>query len=254
MTTSRKILLVEDDPHIARVIADLLRDEGLECEIAADGAAGLQRAMSDEFALVLLDIGLPGIHGLDICRRIKAKRSAAKVIILTAKGDEADVVAGLEVGADDYIHKPFRPREFIARVRTRLREATERAIEAVDHTPALQPDLQPLHDISIGEISIDVNKMRVTKNGEFVALTAREYELVLLLASNPGRPFSRDELLALIWEFETEEYAINVSVFVSRIRRKLEDDSANPKYILTVRSIGYRFVEPSELESGSVVE
>ena len=166
--------------------------------------------------------------------------------MLTAQGEEADVVSGLEIGSDDYILKPFRPREVLARIRVRLRDATRRKIAATEYA-APTSELRDNDLIEIGEMRIERTKMRVFRGSEQLTLSAREFEVLNLLASNPGRPFSRDELLAEVWQFDAEEYGINVSVFFSRLRRKLERDPENPKYILTVRGIGYRFVEPDEI-------
>jgi two-component system alkaline phosphatase synthesis response regulator PhoP len=163
--------------------------------------------------------------------------------MLTARDSEADVVAGLEKGADDYVSKPCRPRELLARVRTRLRERTRRSIAAAqpEHSAAEQA-------VVIGSLVIDPERMRVTKKNETLDISAREFDFLYLLASHPGKPFSRDVLLREIWEAGVEDYKQNISVFVSRLRRKLEDDPDNPRYLLTVHGVGYRFAEPSEFK------
>ncbi len=241
-----KILVVEDDWSIGGLIQDTLVEAGYGCTLEADGLEGLRLALSDQFDLILLDLNLPSLSGLDICEQVKAQRPMLPVLILTARSSEVDVVAGLEKGADDYVAKPFRPRELLARVRTRLKERTRRVIAGLKSQEAAAPE-QAVETLTIGEIQIDADRMRVTKAGNLIELSAREFDFLYLLASHAGRPFSRNVLLQELWESDVEEYKSNISVFVSRLRRKIEADPDNPKYLLTVHGVGYRFVEPSEL-------
>ncbi len=251
MSEMGKVLVVEDDSAIVTVVRDVLEEAGFACEFIDDGLKGLQRALAEEFDLIVLDVGLPLLNGLDVCRQLKSAKPNLPVIMLTARGEESDVVSGLEVGADDYVQKPFRPKELLARVRARLREETRRKVSAVSSgvgAAVAAGAKSPSTDVlNIGELNIDPEKLRVTKRGQVVGLSAREFEVVLLLATHPGRPFTREELLASVWEFAAEDYGVNVSVFMSRLRRKLEDDQENPRYLLTVRGVGYKFAEPSDL-------
>ena len=240
-----KVLVIEDDPGIANVIRDTLLDAGYLCELQSDGIAGLQTALHEAFDLIILDLNLPSLGGLDICRRIKQELPRLPIIMLTARTKESDVVSGLEVGADDYVRKPFQPLELLARVRVRLRDATARKVARAESVPAERAPQAKI--ISIGELQIDEEKARVLKNGEVVELTVREFQLVALLATHPGRPFSRDQILELVWDLNAGNYEVNVTSFISRIRKKLETDPNDPKYVLTVRGLGYRFAEPNEL-------
>lgn len=244
-----KILVVEDDEGIITVVRDVLQDAGYACDMSMDGIDGMQRGTSGGYDLIILDIALPKLNGLDVCRQVKAAAPDLPIIMLTARSEEADVVAGLEVGADDYVLKPFRPKELLARVRARLRDATQKKIRAANPAFAAPgSELAPSGTIAIGDLTIDTERMRVLKRGEALSLSAREYQIVALLAMNAGRPFGREELLEKVWDFAAEDYGVNVSVMMSRLRRKIEDDQDNPKYLLTVRGIGYRFVEASEIK------
>ncbi len=250
MSSVGRILIIEDDPAIGTIVSATLTTAGFVCEVIGDGMSGLKRILVEDYDLVILDLNLPSLDGLAICRQVRISKPSLPVIMLTARNLESDVVSGLEVGADDYIVKPFGERELLARVRSRLREFTQRAMDQAlrDNSPteSKQPESRSLR---IGEIELDFERMRVSKRGVPVELTAREYELVSLLASHPGRPFTREELLEIVWKFSSESYAENISTMMSRIRKKIEDDPENPKYILTIRGVGYRFCEPKDLNS-----
>ena len=243
--TIAKILIVEDDVEIQIMLRSLLEGAGYGCDMEADGLRGLERALTEPYDAVVLDLGLPSLHGLDICRALKEKKPYLPVLMLTAQGEEADIVSGLEVGSDDYLTKPFRPKELLARLRARLRETTRQKLESLARSSGSSE--RPNEMLTIGEIRIDFEKMRAFRGDSLLDLTAREFEVLALLASYPGRPFTREELLREVWHFEAEDYSVTVSVFFSRLRRKVEVDPERPRYILTVRGVGYRFVEPQEL-------
>lgn len=242
-----KILLIEDDLEVRESLSALLQNAHYQCETVDDGLKGLERALQGDFDAVILDLSLPSLHGFDVCRKLRAEKPAIPILILTAQGEESDVVSSFELGSDDYILKPFRPKEVLARLRARLRESTERKYSVVNSRSAsFQNKDQKESELQIGGIRIDTEKMRVYHENQLLSLSAREYEVILLLASYPGRPFTREELLSEVWKFDSDDYSINVSVFFSRLRRKIEKDPDSPEYILTVRGVGYRFVEPEE--------
>ncbi len=246
MNAVGKVLIIEDDDGISRIIRDTLSDAGFYCEVQSDGLTGLHAALHGTFDLVILDLNLPTLGGLDVCRRIKQEYEGLPIIMLTARTKESDVVSGLEVGADDYVRKPFQPLELLARVRVRLREQTARKVLRAENDLVRPPTGRSV--VRIGEVEVDEERARVLKNGAPIDLTTREFQLVSLLASQPGRPFTREQILEIVWDLHAGNYEVNVTSFVSRIRKKLEADPDNPKYLLTVRGLGYRFVEPEELD------
>ena len=228
-----KILIVEDEVAIADIIEFNLRRKGYETKAVYDGVTGLEYALSVEYDLLLLDVMLPGMDGFEICRRVREK-SDMPIIMLTAREDEADKVFGLEIGADDYITKPFSMRELIARVQANVRRRVR--AEHMDKE-TVKPDLE------YGEIVIFFSAHDVRKRGVSIELTAREFELLKMLASSPERAFSREELLREVWGYEYYGDPRAVDVAVRRLREKLEDDSAQPRYIMTRRGVGYYFAE-----------
>ena len=223
-----KILIVEDESAIADIVAFNLEREKHEVEAVYDGLAGLERGLSGEFDLILLDVMLPGMDGFEICRRIREK-SGVPIIMLTAREEETDKVFGLEIGADDYITKPFSMRELMARVQANLRR-TRRA-----EPEAAKPDIE-IGDIAIYEAAHDVKRRGVS-----IDLTAREFALLKTMASAPDRAFSREELLSGVWGYEYFGDLRAVDVAVRRLREKLEEDPAQPRYIVTRRGVGYYF-------------
>ena len=227
-----KILIVEDEAAIADIVAFNLECEKHEVEAVYDGLAGLERAQSGEFDLILLDVMLPGMDGFEICRRVREK-SSVPIIMLTAREEETDKVFGLEIGADDYITKPFSMRELLARVQANLRR-TQRA----------EPDVQK-PDLEIGDIAIYEAAHDVKRCGTSIDLTAREFALLKTMASAPDRAFSREELLSSVWGYEYYGDLRAVDVAVRRLREKLEEDPASPKYIVTRRGVGYYFASPN---------
>ncbi len=237
---SAKILIIEDDPDIARLLMKQTEEMGYQAVHRADGEAGLTSALNEDFALILLDLSLPKRDGLDVCRSIRAQKRTVPIIMLTARREEIDKVLGLEFGADDYIAKPFSAREVVARMRALLRRAsfTESAPEAAVDEHAT---------IHCGELMLDPLKRRVEKSGKPIELTALEFDLLLYLARNAGRPFTREQLVERIWQYNASGYENTVTTLINRLRNKVEEDSGAPRYVLTVRGVGYRFAEAAEL-------
>ncbi|MBQ7599301.1 MAG: response regulator transcription factor [Clostridia bacterium] len=230
MQDRKKILVVEDEKNIAAVLAYNIRKEGYDCEIAYDGETGLEKALDSSFDLVLLDIMLPKMNGFEVCERIRYK-SEVPIIFVTAREEEKDRILGLETGADDYITKPFSFKELMARVRANIRRSSGEITKAVETEEA---------PICVGELVIDKTRFSVTKNGEEVELSRKDYDLILFLAENLGKAFSREELLQRIWGYDNYYGDIRtVDVTVSRIRKKIEVDPGQPEYILTRRGVGY---------------
>ncbi len=223
-----RILLVDDEPIVREVVEQYLRQEGFLVEVAADGAEALRRFAEARPDLVLLDLMLPGIDGLEVCRRIRTQ-SNVPIIMLTAKSDEMDTVIGLSVGADDYVAKPFSPRELVARVKAVLRRAS---------TPTPTDDGDPLH---YGALTIRPDRRQVDIAGRPVELTAREFDLLVFLASHPGQVFSRDELLDKVWDWAFASDGGTVTVHIRRLRQKIESEPERPRYVKTVWGVGYKF-------------
>ncbi|MDR7485438.1 MAG: response regulator transcription factor [Armatimonadota bacterium] len=234
MAASARILVVDDEPHIVELVRYNLLQEGYDVLAARDGEAALEKVRSDRPDLVILDIMLPGLDGLEVCRRLR-RESSVPIIMLTAKGGELERVVGLEVGADDYVTKPFSPRELVARVRAVLR----RRVREVS-PPSTEP-------IRIGELSIDPTTREVRLGGRPVDLTAREFDLLWLLMRHPNRVFTRDFLLEHLWGYDFYGSTRTVDMHISRLREKIEDDPGQPTYIVTVRGVGYKLrgAEPS---------
>jgi DNA-binding response OmpR family regulator len=220
-----RVLVVEDDPNVSEVVTRYLEREGYEVEAVADGAEGLRRALADPPDLVVLDLMLPSINGFEVCRRLRAA-IPVPVIILTARGEEADRITGLDLGADDYVVKPFSPRELTARVRAVLRRAA-------------LPDA-PESVLEAGGISLDPVAHEVRRDGVLVGLTAREFELLAHLMRHPRRAFRREELLEEVWGFSYGDTS-TVTVHVRRLREKIEPDPSRPRHVTTVWGVGYRF-------------
>ena len=223
-----RVLIIEDDPNVAEVVGRYLIREGYEVEIASDGAAGLERALADPPELVVLDLMLPHLGGLEVCRRIRAA-APVPVIILTALGEEADRIVGLELGADDYVAKPFSPRELTARVKAVLRRASG----------PLAPQAEPVV-LRAGELEVDPRAHEARLGGELVALTAKEFDLLQYLMEHPRRAFRREELLDQVWGFSYGDTS-TVTVHIRRLREKIETDPSAPRYVTTVWGVGYRF-------------
>jgi DNA-binding response OmpR family regulator len=222
------ILIVEDEPALARLAHDYLVRAGYRAVTAPDLHSGRTRLGADRPDLVVLDLGLPDGNGLDLVR--EARRSAnLPIIILTARGEEVDRIVGLELGADDYMVKPFSPNELVARVRAVLRRG------------AAQPEAQPR--IDVGDLSIDIPRMRVTRHGHQIDLTATEFQLLVTMAREPGRVFTRGQLLKAVHGVMAEAYDRAIDAHVKNIRRKLEPSDMREHYIQTVHGVGYRFAD-----------
>ncbi|AEQ06078.1 response regulator transcription factor [Corynebacterium pseudotuberculosis] len=219
----QKILVVDDDPAISEMLTIVLEAEGFNTVAVTDGALAVETFNREEPDLVLLDLMLPGMNGIDICRLIR-QNSTVPIVMLTAKTDTVDVVLGLETGADDYITKPFKPKELIARLRARLRRT----------------DDSPADVIEISDLAIDVPGHMVSRGREVIQLTPLEFDLLLELASKPGQVFTREELLQKVWGYRNASDTRLVNVHVQRLRAKIEKDPENPQIVLTVRGVGYK--------------
>jgi two-component system, OmpR family, alkaline phosphatase synthesis response regulator PhoP len=225
----RRVLVVDDEAKIRDVVRDYLTDAGFAVSAVPDGGSALASARAQPPDLVVLDLGLPDQDGLDVARQLR-RRSSIPIIMLTARGDELDRVLGLELGADDYLVKPFSPRELVARVRAVLRRS-EAAADAVREV------------VAVGDVTVDTTRRRVSVGGRPVELTTTEFELVTHLARQPGRVFTRAQLLEVIHGVATDSYERAIDAHVKNLRRKLEPDPHHPRYLLTVHGVGYRFAE-----------
>jgi len=230
---AHKILVIEDSADIAELVALHLRDLGCEVKIAADGRTGYQLATGGRYDLVILDLMLPGLDGLEVCRRLRAGPDYTPILMLTAKSSELDRVSGLEIGADDYLTKPFSIRELVARVKAILRLTDRLGKEA----PKSEPQ------IVVGDMAIDVERRTVTVGGRAVELTAKEFDLLVQFARNPGRVYTRQHLLDLVWGRGHLGYEHTVNSHINRLRGKIEANPANPRFVLTVWGVGYKFCD-----------
>ena len=233
---SHKVLVIEDQKDIAELIALHLADIDCQTRIESDGAAGLAAARATEFDLIVLDLMLPGENGLDICRQIRASWPRTRIVMLTARASELDRVLGLEVGADDYVTKPFGVLELVARVKAQLRRLRSDALQ----------DVLTRATIRAGEMVIEPKRRMVLVGGREIELTAMEFNLLLHLASDPGRVWSRAQLLDAVWGYSHAGYEHTVNAHINRLRNKIELDATKPLYIRTVWGVGYKFAEISE--------
>jgi DNA-binding response OmpR family regulator len=230
-----RILLVEDDTELCGLVAKRLEEERYEVETVGTGPAALEAVKRQIPDLVLLDIMLPEMDGLEVCRRLRAVHPLLYIIMLTARAGELDRIVGLEVGADDYLTKPFSLQELVARIRSALR----RIRLTREHS---QPETGELVEkIDCGDLQIDLRRRQVLLHGVEVHLTVREYDLLVFLASNPDQPFTRSQLLDRIWDIQYEGYDRTVDSHIQRLRAKIEQDLGNPRFIRTVWGVGYKF-------------
>lgn len=236
MNTQKTVLIVEDEKNIVDILRFNLQREGYQTCEAYDGEDGLAKALSVNPDLILLDVMLPKMNGFDVCRRLRDKGDNVPVIILTAREEEADKVLGLELGADDYITKPFGMRELLARVKANIRRSAMAPVQGERAQPASGKRLE------LGRVVVDQEKATVYKDGNPLELTQREYDLICYLASQPGKVFSREALMEHVWNYEGYVGDVRaVDVAVRRLREKIEDDPASPKFIVTKRGMGYLF-------------
>lgn len=231
MDTPKHILVVDDEADLVELVSYNLKKEGFFMDSASDGESALKKIKKGTYDLLILDLMLPGMQGIELCRIVRndPKNSALPIIMLTAKGEEIDRILGLEMGADDYITKPFSPRELAARVKAVLRRFTEK--------PLMEKIMK------IGDIEIDRERYAVTIRGKSVKLSATEFKLLLFLAERRGKVFSRGQLLDAVWRDEAFVEPRTVDVHIRRLRSNIEADPANPRYIKTLRGIGYLFNE-----------
>lgn len=232
---SASVLLVEDDHDLSDLLALHLTEAGYAVEAVADGALALQRALADSFDLVVLDLMLPGLGGMEVCRQLRDAGRTMPVLMLTARGAEGDRIEGLETGADDYVPKPFSVRELLARVAALLRRVE------YDRPPS---DLDEV--LSCGPLTVYPQRSRVEIDGHVVEMTPKELDLLVHLARQPGRAFSRQELLDKVWGYQYAGYAHTVNTHINRLRAKIEPDPADPRFVQTVWGVGYRFADPSD--------
>ena len=236
---SKRVIVIEDDPEICELLNIHLQD--LDCEVTTfqDGRAGYEGILENGSDLIILDIKLPNMDGIEICQKVRAQDITIPIIMLTARSEEIDRVLGLEVGADDYMTKPFSIREFIARVKAIFRRTKiiEERLTKENNPQLLQFDA----------LAIDVEKRKVTINEDRIELSPKEFELLVLMASNPGKSYNRSRLLSLIWGYDFEGYEHTVNSHINRLRAKIEPDMDNPKYIITTWGVGYKFNEELEL-------
>lgn len=231
----RRILVIEDNRDIAELVRLHLRELPAEVDTAGDGVAGLERARTGNYDLLILDLMLPGMDGLAVCNELRRAENYLPILMLTAKSSEADRVLGLEIGADDYLAKPFSIRELVARVRAMFRRLD--ALGTAARNPAAEQRIE--HD----DLCIDCERHQVTIGGQPVQLTAREFELLVHFARHPGRPYRREQLLNQVWGAGYEGYEHTVNSHINRLRNKIEANPADPRYILTVWGIGYKFAD-----------
>ncbi len=234
----KKVLIIEDDPDIADLIYYHLKDVGFIPENVFDGESGLEKALENDYQFVILDLMLPRLDGYEVCKRIREVKKTLPILMLTSKSDEFDKVLGLELGADDYLTKPFGLRELTARIKAILRRG-----EAVKD--AIAEDAQK--EVLFGDMVINLEKRKVTLGGRTIELTAKEFDLLALFAAHPGRAYTRQELLDIVWGYQFDGYDHTVNSHINRLRAKVEPDPANPTYIKTVWGVGYRFSEEEEL-------
>ncbi|AHW63362.1 MtrAB system response regulator MtrA [Corynebacterium glyciniphilum] len=220
---AEKVLVVDDDPAISEMLTIVLQGEGFDTVVVGDGPQAVEAAERENPDLILLDLMLPGMSGIDVCRAVR-EFSAVPIVMLTAKTDTVDVVLGLETGADDYVPKPFKPKELVARVRARLRRTPEDVPESV----------------KVSDLTIDFGGHQVTRKGQPISLTPIEFELLTTLASRPRQVFSREELLERVWGYRKSSDTRLVNVHIQRLRSKVEKDPDNPTIIQTVRGVGYK--------------
>lgn len=230
-TMQKRALVIEDDQDIANLIRVNLRDINCEADIASTGIDGLYNAVHQPYDIIILDIMLPSMDGMEVCKRIRQEKITTPIIMLTSKAEEIDKVLGLNLGADDYMTKPFSVRELVARVKARIRRY------ALDQ----EPEEVTSGIFQQGGLALDTLKHKVLLHGQVIELTAKEFDLLKLFIQEVGRTFTREELLSKVWGYSYSGYEHTVNSHINRLRLKIEKDPANPTYILTVWGVGYKF-------------
>ncbi len=226
----KRALVIEDDADIANLVAVNLRDIDVQSDIVSNGKDGLRQALGHSYDVIILDIMLPGMNGIDVCRQLREQRIDVPILMLTSRTEEIDKVLAIDFGADDYITKPFGIREFLSRVKARLRRFEN------NHSPR---SMIYTH----GALQLSVDSRRVTLGGNVIELTTKEFDLLALFIRNPGRAFSRTQLLDQVWGYSYRGYEHTVNSHINRLRMKIEQEPAHPRYILTVWAIGYKFTD-----------
>lgn len=232
----KKILIIEDESSIAKLLSYNIEQEGYQTETVMDGKEGFKEALENEYDLIVLDLMLPSMDGIEICRELRREKVDTPIIMLTAKDSEIDKIIGLEIGADDYMTKPFSPREVIARMKAvfrRYEKGQQKPVEQVDDSI-----------IIVGDIEINPAEFTVKVRGEEIILTPKEFELLIYLAKRQSRILSREQLLNAIWNYDFAGETRIVDVHISHLREKIEEDTKDPKYIKTARGFGYKFEAP----------
>lgn len=234
MRARKRVLIIEDDRDIAGLVEFHLKDLDCQSDLAYDGEEGLEKALKAEYNLIILDLMLPGVDGMEICREVRAAKNNTPILMLTSRSEEFDKVLGLELGADDYLTKPFGIRELLARVKAIFRRVDSARESNGSRTNA---------PVSSGDLVVDIEKRKVTLAGNAVELTAKEFDLLALFVRNPGKAYTRQALLDTVWGYTFEGYDHTVNSHINRLRSKIEDDPSNPRYIQTVWGVGYKFAE-----------
>lgn len=229
----KQVLIIEDDSNIIGLLTIHLTDLDCRVDIANDGLEGFNKALTGSYDLMIIDIMLPNMDGTTICQKLRAIDNFTPIMMLTAKSEEFDIVMGLELGADDYLTKPFGVREFIARVKTILRRKEQHEyLNQIDGRASV---------LNYGNLEIDLDKRKTILNGTRIDLTPKEFDLLILLAQHPGKSYSRDQLLSKVWGYEFRGYEHTVNSHINRLRSKIEPNLSSPAYILTTWGVGYRF-------------
>ena len=236
----KRILIVEDDKDLVELLEIHINDLGYKLDKAFDGESGLSKLQNNSYDLVILDLMLPKLDGLEVCKLIRSDNKALPILMLTSKSEEMDKILGLELGADDYISKPFSIRELMARIK-----ASIRSVEAVKEEIK---EKEGNKEFRYGDLFVDLEKRKVVLGENKIELTAKEFDLLVHFASHPGRSYTREELLVTVWGYQFSGYDHTVNSHINRLRGKIERDPANPRFIKTVWGYGYRFAETEELE------
>ncbi len=248
--SASKVCIVDDDPDTRALIRGELQGLNFPVVEFGTGTEALSGLQADPCALVILDVGLPDIDGFEVCRRLRAVQADVPIIFVTSRAEEIDRVSGFALGADDYVSKPFSPRELGFRVKALLRRSGSTLAPAIAHASAGESTEPPATHargevLQFGPLSVEPDKRRVSLHGKAIALTALEYDVLQFLATNPGRPFSRDQLMEQVWGIQSSQYGPTVTTLLNRLRRKIEPNVNQPAFILTVFGVGYRFVDPA---------